>query len=95
MRSLLAPLSPNEEITLRRVALAVGGERLPKDDMRRLRHLRLVEEIRGSLRLTASGRQRYASLEKRPLLASDRSLSGEIDRILAKYHQQPDAGANS
>ena len=60
-RGSLAPLSPNEETTLRRVALGVSkAATLPKLDVARLTALALVEEKDGELRLTGIGRGRLA-----------------------------------
>ena len=45
MRGILAPLSPHEEITLRRVALGFGlPDHLPSQHVRRLEQLALIEE---------------------------------------------------
>lgn len=62
-RSLQAPLSPNEENTLRRVALGRlrAGDLAPRDLMR-LRTLSLVEIAGDRLELTMLGRQRYGQL---------------------------------
>jgi hypothetical protein len=57
------PLSPNEEITLRRVALGVAEPAdLPAKDVERLRAPMLVEEHGAALRLTPVGKQRYLAL---------------------------------
>ena len=63
-RGLLAPLSPHEEVTLRRVAIGIGKlADLPARDVERLKVLLLVEESGGGLRLTpAAGRERYLAL---------------------------------
>ena len=62
-RSLLAPLSPNEEITLRRVALGLSPARdLPPRDLARLAALALVDATDDGPRLTLLGRQRYHAL---------------------------------
>ena len=61
MRSMLAPLSPNEEATLRRIGFGTGGEL----DARYVQHLLQLELIQWSgwtWRLTAVGRQRYERL---------------------------------
>jgi hypothetical protein len=64
MRGILAPLSPHEEITLRRVALGFGRrDHLPDQHIRRLEQLALIEEANGVLRLTELGLQRYAGLQ--------------------------------
>ena len=62
-RGLLAPLSPNEEVTLRRVAIGIAKPAdLPARDVERLRVLMLVEENGGGLRLTPAGQERYLAL---------------------------------
>jgi hypothetical protein len=66
-RGLLAPLSPHEEVTLRRVAMGIAKlADLPARDVERLKALLLVEEIGGGLRLTPLGRERYLALPKWP-----------------------------
>jgi hypothetical protein len=82
MRGILAPLSPHEEITLRRVALGFGlRDRLPEQHIRRLEQLALVEEAGGALRLTELGLQRYASLE-RPVKWHSDSAAEDVSRLL-------------
>jgi hypothetical protein len=65
-RGLLAPLSPNEQAALRRVA---DGISKPKDlrpsSVARLKLLALVEESEGRIRLTPLGQERYRA-EARP-----------------------------
>ena len=52
-RGLEAPLSPHEEVTLRRVALGVAHPAdLAAKDVDRLKGLLLIEEVNGGLRLT-------------------------------------------
>jgi hypothetical protein len=81
MRGILAPLSPHEEITLRRVALGFGArDRLPAPHVERLTSLALVEEVDGALRLTELGLQRYASLE-RPVKWEGDHTAQEISRL--------------
>ena len=64
-RGSLAPLSANEEVTLRRVALGIAkAAKLSELDIKRLRALSLIEEHDGSLRLTPAGRERYLALPK-------------------------------
>jgi hypothetical protein len=59
-RGLLAPLSPHEEITLRRVALGIANPTdLPTRDVERLTSLLLIEEYRAGLRLSPTGKKRY------------------------------------
>ena len=63
--SLNAPLSPNEELTLRRVALGVAPkEILPARHLARLRKLDLIEGDGALLRLTPLGRHRYRALPR-------------------------------
>ncbi|MBN9516275.1 MAG: hypothetical protein J0H97_22920 [Alphaproteobacteria bacterium] len=70
-RSLDAPLSPNEEITLRRVALGISCARdLPQRDLMRLKTLSLVEMTEDRLQLTPDGRQRYSMLPRATTLAA-------------------------
>jgi len=64
-RSLDAPLSPNEEVTLRRVALGISPMKdLAPRDLMRLKSLALVEIDAGVARLTDFGRQRYSTLPR-------------------------------
>ncbi len=62
-RGLSAPLSPNEETTMRRIAYgSMPPQSLRDADVRRLESLGLVEvEARGP-HLTALGEQRYRAL---------------------------------
>jgi hypothetical protein len=56
---LLAPLSPHEEVTLRRVTLGIANPTdLSTRDVDRLKSLLLIEEYRAELRLSPTGRQR-------------------------------------
>ena len=83
-RSLNAPLSPHEEVTLRRVALGIANTRdLSQQDLRRLKQLELVVEVRGQPELTALGRKRYYALP-RAIELSDASRSG-IEAALENY----------
>jgi hypothetical protein len=61
MRSMLAPLSPNEEATLRRIGVGTEGE-LDARHVQRLLQLDLVEWNGWTWRLTAVGRQRHDGL---------------------------------
>jgi hypothetical protein len=62
-RSLNAPLSPNEEVALRRVALGLAPkEVLPLQAITRLKYLVLIEDSETGLRLTDVGRRRHAAL---------------------------------
>jgi hypothetical protein len=60
-RGLLAPLSPNEEQALRRVAHGISKPKHLRDvAIVRLKRLSLVEEQDGRIRLTDLGAQRCA-----------------------------------
>jgi len=62
-RGLKAPLSPYEEVTLRRIALGVVHPAgLAGTDVDHLKCLLLIEEFNGALRLTPMGKQRYLAL---------------------------------
>jgi hypothetical protein len=64
-RGLIAPLSPHEEVTLRRIALGISkAKHLPARNVAYLLRLFLVEENHGRLRLTDIGHQRYRALPK-------------------------------
>jgi hypothetical protein len=65
LRGQTAPLSPNEEITLRRIALGVvpTGDLLPRD-VARLVLLALIERDGERLRLTPLGQMRYEALPR-------------------------------
>ena len=60
-RGLVAPLSPNEEVTLRRVAYGVVvAKTLHPAHLARLKSLALIEDRDGTLSITAMGEQRLA-----------------------------------
>jgi hypothetical protein len=64
-RGHTAPLSSNEEISLRRVALGICQRAdLPARDITCLKALSLIEEYGAGLRLTPEGRERYLALPK-------------------------------
>ena len=82
MRGILAPLSPHEEITLRRVALGFGvRDNLPSQHVRRLEQLALIEEADGAFRLTELGLQRYDKLERPTKWNSDTGAE-DVSRLL-------------
>lgn len=59
-RGLLAPLSPNEQTALRRVAKGISTTTdLRASSVERLKLLDLVEERDGGIRLTPLGEERY------------------------------------
>lgn len=82
MRGLLAPLSSNEEITLRRVATGASAScKLSAEHLKRLEQLKLIEADNGGYQLTPLGRQRYNELPRPADLATDGS-PGEIEQVL-------------
>ena len=84
MRGILAPLSPHEEITLRRVALGFGlRDQLPSQHVERLKQLALIEEAEGAFRLTELGLQRYATLE-RPTKWHSETAAEDLSRLLTE-----------
>jgi hypothetical protein len=75
-RGLLAPLSPHEEVTLRRVALGIANSvDLPARDVRRLKSLLLIEEFRAGLRVTPIGKKRYLALPNSAAFDSGEGLA--------------------
>ncbi len=62
-RGLLAPLSPNEELTLRRVALGgIDVGELAQRDVGRLQRLGLIEIEASKPHLTPLGQERLSDL---------------------------------
>jgi hypothetical protein len=61
MRGKVAPLSPHEEVTLRKIGLGCSDP-LEPSHIRRLLQLELIEWNSRSWRLTAVGRERYQAL---------------------------------
>ncbi len=76
-RGLVAPLSPNEEVTLRRVAYGIArSDQLQPSHVARLKRLALIEDRDGSLFVTQMGRRRLAGspiarLDKAPVAIDD------------------------
>ena len=67
-RTPLAVLTPEEEVTLRRVAFGQSDVRAMRgQDLARLRKLRLIEDAKDGPCLTASGRRHFSELPK-PML---------------------------
>jgi hypothetical protein len=85
MRGLHTPLSPHEEVTLRRVAMG-SIYKLPAHHLDRLEQLKLIASKGGGYELTPLGRQRYNGLPRPAGLASDGS-PGEIEQILSNVIQ--------
>ncbi|MPZ36034.1 MAG: hypothetical protein GEV13_34615 [Rhodospirillales bacterium] len=86
MRGMLAQLSPNEEVALRRVALGFSHG-VASGHIRRLKDLHLIEADKTSWHLTALGQQRFASLPRAAKLASD-GTPDAIATMLSKFTKQ-------
>jgi len=86
-RSFYAPLSPHEEVTLRRVALGLAqGADLSTSDVRRLKSFALVEGMTGQLKLTTAGRRRFEALPKAARANShDEAAYGEVGKALTDF----------
>ena len=64
-----AVLTPDEEVTLRRVAYGQSDVRAMRvQDLTRLRNLRLIQDSKDGPCLTVSGRQRFDELPKAMLM---------------------------
>src|SRR5262245_11961630 len=84
-RGLLTPLSPHDELALRRVAH--GSAIIDAQVAARLVSLALIEQAGASPRLTPLGRLRYNALPKAPLLTRQRSIhaiTGYVEGLIEK-----------
>jgi hypothetical protein len=82
---LLAPLSPQEEIALRRIAH--GSFVVDDRTASRLIALALIQRTSTGLRLTPLGRLRFNALPKAPLLVQQRSIhamTGYVEGLIEK-----------
>lgn len=82
---LLSPLSPDQEVALRRIALRASI--VDTGVASQLVRLSLVERKGRDLRLTPLGQLRYEALPKAPLLVRQRSvhaLSGYVEGLIEK-----------
>ena len=85
MRGLLIPLSPEQEIVLRRIAH--GSQIVDSRIVAKLRQLALIERTSSGYRLSPLGRLRYDALPKAPLLTRPRSIhavTGYIEGVIEK-----------
>jgi hypothetical protein len=92
---LLAPLSPPEEIALRRIAHGSLGA-VDAKVASRLLALALIQRTSMGLRLTPLGRLRFDALPKAPLLAQQRSLhamTGYVEGLIEKAQNRAVAQA--
>jgi hypothetical protein len=82
---LIPPLSPHEEVTLRRIALGISqAKHLLARDVAYLIRLCLVAENEGRLSLTDIGRQRYRALPKASGMTAVAN-EGEAAALVASY----------
>ena len=82
---LIAPLSPQEEIALRRIAH--GSFVVDARVASRLIALALIQRASNGLRLTPLGRLRFNALPKAPLLMQQRSIhaiTGYVEGLIEK-----------
>jgi hypothetical protein len=82
---LLAPLSPQEEIALRRIAL--GSLVIDAQAAAKLIAIALLQQTGSGLRLTPLGRLRFNALPKAPLLTPGRSIramTGFVEGLIEK-----------
>ena len=81
----MGSLSPNEEVTLRRVALGLTApDKLPSAHLKRLSHLKLIESAGGALRLTPLGRQHYDALPRPAGAIEEGTLESIISTALRR-----------
>ena len=84
-RGLIAPLSPHEEVTLRRIALGISkASQLPQRDVAHLIRLCLVADNEGRLALTDIGRERYRALPKAAGMTAVAD-EGQAAAVVANY----------
>ncbi len=84
VRGVLVPLSPEDEIALRRLAASAreGALGMTARMTERLRQLGLAERVAGAWRLTPLGKRRLSGLPKPPLQTRAKPV---IDSILDRY----------
>jgi hypothetical protein len=88
-RGLLAPLSPNEERTLRQVATGQWRRALLAErHIRRLAQLDLIEGAKGEIRLTGTGRKRFEQLTDKPV-PRDSGPQDAANAAVAKLQDDP------
>jgi hypothetical protein len=84
-RGLIAPLSPHEEVTLRRIALGISkASQLPLRGVAYLIRLCLVADKEGRLSLTDIGRERYRALPKAAGMTAVAD-EGQAAAVVANY----------
>lgn len=84
-RSLNAPLSPHEEVALRRVALGLAPREILSDRaIVRLRSLALIEVSEEGVRLTPIGQQRYATLPGVSPIANSSAEKRLLQSLMAR-----------
>lgn len=87
-RGLEAPLSNNEEVTLRRVAYGQSDiAHLRAEDLKRLRALKLIDGSPRVPALTPAGKQRFDALTKSVAIApfnAQNELTATLGRLMAR-----------
>jgi hypothetical protein len=87
-RVLSAPLSPREEVTLRRVALGITSlNDLPTAHLMRLEQLGLIKLDGDRANLTRVGEAHYQSLP-RAAVSNSEGRSSQLVRVLVRHIQQ-------
>ena len=95
-RLSLSPLSPQQEIALRRIAH--GSQIVDDQVVSKLLGLALIERTSRGHRLTPLGRLRYDALPKAPLLTRQRSLhavTGYVEGLIEKAQSRAQEQAAS
>ncbi len=89
-RGLKAPLSPNEDITLRRVSYGIAKpNELIARDVERLSRLALIDRQGDRLILTPLGRQRLAATPGPHFQGGLRSNDQVLGELLAAFRKRP------
>lgn len=88
MKGLLAQLSPNEEVALRRVALGIG-DGVARHHVRRLHSLDLIDGEGPLCQLTLLGRQRFEALPRPQKWVGD-GTPEEVAAILSRFTTRGD-----
>jgi hypothetical protein len=86
-----AKLTPDEEITLRRVAFGQSEVRaMRRDDLIRLRRLGLIEDAKDGPRLTAAGKRCFDALGNPSAMGTDRQHETMMAEFMRRTPKRPD-----
>ena len=83
MRGMIAPLSPHEEVSLRRIALGFGDQ-VPEQHAARLKKLALIDGTPTGWTLTVLGQNWYQALG-RPLNKQGDAQPDEVAQLLKAF----------